>query len=158
MHRPNRGDEGFTLIELMVVVLIIAILIGIAIPVFLGARTRAQDRALHSELRNSLTAAKVYYTDAEDYAFTQADLLAVHANVAFVVGNNPGTGEIGFLILPNSDGITDQAAIFLGRSTSGAWFCLADEASGSATGTRYGTGSTGTDLDTLAECDGGWSS
>ena len=46
-------DEGFTLIELMVVVLIIAILIAIAIPTFLGARQRAQDRAAQSSLRNA---------------------------------------------------------------------------------------------------------
>jgi prepilin-type N-terminal cleavage/methylation domain-containing protein len=51
-------DEGFTLVELMVVVLIIAILIAIAIPTFLGARQRAQDRAAQSNLRNALTAEK----------------------------------------------------------------------------------------------------
>lgn len=62
------GDEGgFTLIELMVVVLIIAILIAIAIPTFLGARQRAQDKAAQSSLRNTLTAAKTIYTDGEDY-------------------------------------------------------------------------------------------
>lgn len=63
-----KKDEGFTLIELMVVVLIIAILIAIAIPTFLGARERAQDRAAQSNLRNALTAEKVFYTDAEFYA------------------------------------------------------------------------------------------
>ncbi len=62
------GDEsGFTLIELMVVVLIIAILIAIAIPTFLGARDRANDKAAESSLRNGLTAAKTIYTDGENY-------------------------------------------------------------------------------------------
>src|ERR687893_354557 len=61
-------EEGFTLIELMVVVLIIAILIAIAIPTFLGARARAQDRAAQSSLRNALAAAKTLYTDNDSYA------------------------------------------------------------------------------------------
>jgi type IV pilus assembly protein PilA len=60
-------ERGFTLIELMVVVLIIAILIAIAIPTFLGARTRAQDRSAQSNLRNGLTAAKTIFTDQQDY-------------------------------------------------------------------------------------------
>ena len=66
--QEGRKDEGFTLIELMVVVLIIAILIAIAIPTFLGARKRAQDRAAQSSLRNAVTAAKAIFTDDEDYA------------------------------------------------------------------------------------------
>ena len=65
--RDMREEEGFTLIELMVVVLIIAILIAIAIPTFLGARQRAQDRAAQSDLRNTVTAAKALYTDRSTY-------------------------------------------------------------------------------------------
>ena len=62
--RPD-DDAGFTLIELMVVVLIIAILLAIAIPTFLGAQDRARDRAAQSDLRNGLTAAKTIATDHE---------------------------------------------------------------------------------------------
>jgi type IV pilus assembly protein PilA len=73
------------LIELMVVVLIIAI--AIAIPTFLGARTRAQDRAAQSSLRNALVAAKSIYTDSQDYSkavkillrFPGVDLVRLHA-------------------------------------------------------------------------------
>ena len=62
--RLQKDDEdGFTLIELMVVVLIIAILLAIAIPTFLGAQDRARDRGAQSELRNALTAAKTIATD-----------------------------------------------------------------------------------------------
>src|SRR3954462_4343507 len=63
----NKEDEGFTLIELMVVVLIIAILIAIAIPTFLGAQDRARDRGAQSDLRNALTAAKTVATDHSGY-------------------------------------------------------------------------------------------
>ncbi len=60
-------DDGFTLIELMVVVLIIAILLAIAIPTFLGAQNKAKDRSAQSSLRNGLTAAKTIFTDSSDY-------------------------------------------------------------------------------------------
>ena len=62
--RLDKDEAGFTLIELMVVVLIIAILIAIAIPTFLGAQDRARDRGAQSDLRNGITAAKTLATDS----------------------------------------------------------------------------------------------
>ncbi len=77
----SEDDGGFTLIELMVVVLIIAILIAIAIPTFLGARSRAQDRAAQSDLRNALTAEKTYYADKQTYSATTATMKAIEPSL-----------------------------------------------------------------------------
>lgn len=74
MRTRLKQEEGFTLIELMVVVLIIAVLVAIAVPSFLGFRNRAQDRASQADLRNVLVAEKAYWTDFGDYAAGAADI------------------------------------------------------------------------------------
>jgi type IV pilus assembly protein PilA len=56
------ADAGFTLIELMVVLLILAILLAIAIPTFLGVTGGANDRAAQSNLNTALTTAKAAET------------------------------------------------------------------------------------------------
>ncbi len=90
--KKMREEKGFTLIELMVVVLIIAILIAIAIPTFLGARGRAQDRAAQSGARNTVTNAKAIYTDNEDYTDATigvgGELTDAEPSLTFVAGNS----------------------------------------------------------------------
>jgi type IV pilus assembly protein PilA len=61
------AESGFTLIELMVVLLIIAILLAIAIPTFLGVTNTAGDRAAQSNLTNALTEAKALYQVNQSY-------------------------------------------------------------------------------------------
>ncbi|HEY3832120.1 MAG TPA: prepilin-type N-terminal cleavage/methylation domain-containing protein [Acidimicrobiia bacterium] len=132
-RRRNNPDEGFTLIELMVVVLIIAILIAIAIPTFLGARSRAQDRAAQSSLRNALTAAKTIYTDAEDY--TQAtpgasgSLVGVEPSLTFVGTASTGPNEI--YVNPVSASVIQMSA----QSKSNVCMWIQDNTAGP--GTQY---------------------
>ena len=65
--RSVQAEAGFTLIELMVVLLIIAILLAIAIPTFLGVANSAGDRAAQSNLTNALTEVKALYQNSASY-------------------------------------------------------------------------------------------
>lgn len=79
----SRRDDGFTLIELLVVVLIIAILLATAIPTFLGARERAQDRAAQSNVRNAHTNLMVIYTDDRVFTDSPAALRASDPSITY---------------------------------------------------------------------------
>jgi type IV pilus assembly protein PilA len=68
--RMMRKNEGFTLIELMIVIAIIGILAAIAIPQFSAYRMRSYNAAAEADLRNAATAQEAYYVDAQRY---QAD-------------------------------------------------------------------------------------
>jgi type IV pilus assembly protein PilA len=146
-HR-DREEDGFTLIELMVVVLIIAILIAIAIPTFLGARDRAEDRAAQSSLRNALTAAKTAYTDNSDYATaTDADLGAIEPSLTYAASATASTGAKNVSVDVSSTGTSTDHQIWSGAvlSKSGKCFYMRDVASGDGTGanapgTYYGSG------------------
>jgi type IV pilus assembly protein PilA len=65
--RMMRKDEGFTLIELMIVIAIIGILAAIAIPQFSAYRMRSYNSAAESDLRNAATAQEAYYVDNQTY-------------------------------------------------------------------------------------------
>lgn len=69
-----RKTEGFTLVELMVVVLIIGILIAIAVPVFFAARDNAREKTCFANERTVEGAARTYEAEANALPATVAAL------------------------------------------------------------------------------------
>jgi type IV pilus assembly protein PilA len=136
--RSRDQEDGFTLIELMVVVLIIAILIAIAIPTFLGARSRAQDRAAQSDLRNGLTAEKTVYTDNQAYDKTTATMKGIEASLNWNGGD--ATKPALNVQVGNSTVGTNDIVCLDQKSKAGTIFAVTDIASGPKAGTYFSKG------------------
>lgn len=138
--RANTSEEsGFTLIELMVVLLIIAILMLIAIPTFLGARTKAQNRAAQTDLRNALTAEKTAYTSGSVYQASPTTMKGIEPSLDWVNATPTTTPPNQVDVAVSSTGNT---VCMSAQSASGTYYGMIDIATGSSAGTYFASSTT----------------
>ena len=74
--RLAKEESGFTLIELLIVLVIIGILLAIAVPSYLGFKTRAEKSAAQANVRAAIPAAEAIYADNGSYATVSLTALA----------------------------------------------------------------------------------
>jgi type IV pilus assembly protein PilA len=129
MPEQSSQEGGFTLIELMVVVLIVAILLAIAIPTLLGSRSRANNRAAQQALRTSLTAELTWYSDHSSSPQPYADaatLATVEPALVFQPMASPVTASARVNQVMVDTG-TPGVLILATKSGSGACYYIEDQ-------------------------------
>lgn len=101
--RTRAQDEsGFTLIELLVVILIIGILAAIALPTFLGQRTKAQDSSAKADARNVVSEMESCFTDNETYAGCPAASYTRPSTISATGGSITPNGTVGYTVVAAS--------------------------------------------------------
>ena len=122
-HDGERSQGGFTLIEMMIVLLVVAILLGIAIPTFLSSKAGAQDESSQSNLSNARISAKALYVSEGTYPVV-TDLTSVlnsqEPNLSFVKkAVSEGTNQIGVNVSASG-----QQLVLVDYSASGTCWAL----------------------------------
>src|SRR4051794_27163843 len=124
IRKRLNSDEGFTLVELLVVILIIGILAAIAIPSFLNQKGKGEDAAAKSSAREAATAQETYYTDNSTFTDNASGQLNQIEPTLPANGSAPGQMTV------TGDTVSYSIKVF--SKPSGRWYMITKNATGVA--------------------------
>ena len=112
-----RDHKGFTLIELVIVVVIIGILAAIAIPKFYATREKAYFTAMKSDLNNLVSQQELYYADEYSYTNNATSLGLVSSDGVHLTITG-GTDGWSATATHSALAATEGCAIYYGDATA----------------------------------------
>jgi prepilin-type N-terminal cleavage/methylation domain-containing protein len=155
-QRRWHGDEAFTLVEVMVVALVIGVLIAIALPMFLGAKARAEEKRTEAQLRTGQTAGLTYWADGATFTAFDAGCTAVadscgaaddvESSVVWIGPGQTTPQQVSIVVAAGN------SLLLVSQTAGGDFLCIA-QSTGQA---ERGRGAAFGDVDSLVECTGGW--
>ncbi len=75
----TRSTQGFTLVEIMIVVVIIGLLAAMAIPAFQKVRANSQDKAVTNNLRQLASAADQYFLESGNNSVGSTEIVGTNS-------------------------------------------------------------------------------